>query len=99
VSWTEGMFLKPHHFQQSDLFQDARLAYHLRSSIALARKPKDAWRNGVTACEPPPIVVPAKSVETRWTNPPTLVRRRVVGNDPAERRGAAASGLDRPRTK
>ena len=22
VSWTEGMFLKPHHFQQSDLFQD-----------------------------------------------------------------------------
>jgi type VI secretion system protein ImpJ len=31
VSWTEGMFLKPHHFQQSDLFQDARLAYHLRT--------------------------------------------------------------------
>jgi type VI secretion system protein ImpJ len=31
VSWTEGMFLKPHHFQQADGFQDARLAYHLRA--------------------------------------------------------------------
>lgn len=31
VSWTEGMFLKPHHFQQADLYQDARLGFHLRA--------------------------------------------------------------------
>jgi type VI secretion system protein ImpJ len=31
VSWSEGMFLKPHHFQQADLYQDARLTYHLRA--------------------------------------------------------------------
>lgn len=29
VRWGEGMFLKPHHFQQADLYQDARLRYHL----------------------------------------------------------------------
>lgn len=31
VSWAEGMFLKPHHLQQADQFQDARLAYHVRA--------------------------------------------------------------------
>jgi type VI secretion system protein ImpJ len=60
VSWTEGMFLKPHHFQQSDLFQDARLAYHLRTlnpfywGIALLRIDADALENmilRVTACD------------------------------------------------
>ena len=51
VSWTEGMFLKPHHFQQSDLFQDARLAYHLRTlspfywGVAKLRVDLDALEN------------------------------------------------------
>ena len=31
VSWSEGMFLRPHHFQHHDLFSEARLNYHLRS--------------------------------------------------------------------
>jgi type VI secretion system protein ImpJ len=31
VRWSEGMFLKPQHFQQADLYQDSRLAYHLRA--------------------------------------------------------------------
>jgi type VI secretion system protein ImpJ len=31
VRWSEGMFLKPQHFQQADLYQDARLFYHLRT--------------------------------------------------------------------
>ena len=26
IGWSEGMFLKPQHFQHADLFQDARLA-------------------------------------------------------------------------
>src|SRR4029450_13491769 len=60
VSWTEGMFLKPHHFQQSDLFQDARLAYHLRTlnpfywGVATMRVDPDALENmilRVTACD------------------------------------------------
>jgi len=60
VSWTEGMFLKPHHFQQSDLFQDARLAYHLRTlnpfywGVATLRVDPDALENmilRVVACE------------------------------------------------
>src|SRR5262245_38263729 len=29
IGWSEGMLLKPQHFQHADLFQDARLAYHL----------------------------------------------------------------------
>jgi type VI secretion system protein ImpJ len=28
VAWTEGMFLRPQHLQQHDLFADARLRYH-----------------------------------------------------------------------
>jgi type VI secretion system protein ImpJ len=60
VSWTEGMFLKPHHFQQSDLFQDARVAYHLRTlnpfywGVAALRVDPDALENmilRVTACD------------------------------------------------
>ncbi len=60
VSWTEGMFLKPHHFQQSDLFQDARLAYHLRTlnpfywGVATLRIDPDALENmilRVVVCE------------------------------------------------
>jgi type VI secretion system protein ImpJ len=60
VSWSEGMFLKPHHFQQADLYQDARLAYHLRSLDALhwgvmkLRVDPDALENmvfRVLACE------------------------------------------------
>ena len=43
VSWTEGMFLKPHHFQQADSYQDARLAYHLR---ALSTDNSLRWRAG-----------------------------------------------------
>lgn len=31
VAWTEGMFLRPHHFQQHDVFNDERLRYHLRA--------------------------------------------------------------------
>lgn len=31
MGWSEGMFLKPQHFQQADRFQDERLAYHLRT--------------------------------------------------------------------
>lgn len=31
VRWAEGMFLTPQHFQQSDLYQDTRLTYHLKS--------------------------------------------------------------------
>lgn len=29
VAWTEGMFLRPHHLQQHDLYSDARLREHL----------------------------------------------------------------------
>jgi type VI secretion system protein ImpJ len=31
VAWTEGMFLRPHHFQQHDVFNEERLRYHLHS--------------------------------------------------------------------
>jgi type VI secretion system protein ImpJ len=31
VAWTEGMFLRPQHLQQHDLFADARLRYHLHA--------------------------------------------------------------------
>jgi type VI secretion system protein ImpJ len=60
VSWTEGMFLKPHHLQQADLYQDARLAYHLRALNAFhwgvfrLRVDLDALENmlfRVLACE------------------------------------------------
>jgi type VI secretion system protein ImpJ len=37
VSWSEGMFLKPHHFQQADLYQHARLSFHLRAMNAFHR--------------------------------------------------------------
>ena len=37
IAWSEGMFLKPHHFQQADLFQDVRLGYHLRTLSAFYR--------------------------------------------------------------
>jgi type VI secretion system protein ImpJ len=51
VGWTEGMFLKPHHFQHADLFHDARLAYHLRRlnpfywGVAALRLDPDALEN------------------------------------------------------
>ena len=51
VRWSEGMFLRPHHFQQADLYQDARLAYHLRSldpfhwGVARLRVDVDALEN------------------------------------------------------
>lgn len=60
ISWSEGMFLKPHHFQQADLFQDARLAWHLRAldpfhwGVAQLRIDPDALENmvlRVLACE------------------------------------------------
>jgi type VI secretion system protein ImpJ len=31
VAWTEGMFLRPHHFQQHDVFTEERLRYHLHA--------------------------------------------------------------------
>jgi type VI secretion system protein ImpJ len=31
VAWMEGMFLRPQHLQQHDLFADARLHYHLHT--------------------------------------------------------------------
>jgi type VI secretion system protein ImpJ len=31
VAWSEGMFLRPHHFQQADLFAEERLRYHLHA--------------------------------------------------------------------
>ena len=31
IAWSEGMFLRPHHFQHHDVFADARLQYHLRA--------------------------------------------------------------------
>ena len=31
VAWMEGMFLRPHHFQQHDLYQEEKLHYHLRA--------------------------------------------------------------------
>ena len=31
VAWTEGMFLRPQHFQQHDLYLEERLRYHLQS--------------------------------------------------------------------
>lgn len=31
VAWSEGMFLRPHHFQQHDLFADERLRVHLHA--------------------------------------------------------------------
>jgi len=31
IAWMEGMFLRPHHFQHHDLFQEERLHYHLRA--------------------------------------------------------------------
>jgi len=31
VAWSEGMFLRPQHLQQHDLFGDARLHYHLHA--------------------------------------------------------------------
>ena len=31
VTWREGMFLRPQHFQQRDLFEAERLSYHLRA--------------------------------------------------------------------
>ena len=31
VAWTEGMFLRPHHFQQHDVFTEERLRYHLHT--------------------------------------------------------------------
>lgn len=30
VSWSEGMFLRPHHLQHHDVWAEARLNYHLR---------------------------------------------------------------------
>jgi type VI secretion system protein ImpJ len=60
VSWSEGMFLKPHHFQQADLFQDARLTFHLRAfnpfhwGIASLRVDAEALENmifRVLGCE------------------------------------------------
>jgi len=32
VAWTEGMFLRPHHFQQHELSIQGRLDYHLRAA-------------------------------------------------------------------
>ncbi len=29
VAWTEGMFLRPQHFQHHDLYVEERLRYHL----------------------------------------------------------------------
>jgi type VI secretion system protein ImpJ len=60
ISWTEGMFLKPHHFQQADLYQDARLGFHLRAlspfhwGVARLRVDLEALDNmlfRVLACE------------------------------------------------
>ena len=60
VGWSEGMFLKPHHFQQADLYQDARLTYHLRAlnafhwGVARLRIDVDALENmllRVLVCE------------------------------------------------
>jgi type VI secretion system protein ImpJ len=31
VSWSEGMFLRPHHLQHHDVFNETRLNYHMRS--------------------------------------------------------------------
>ena len=31
LRWSEGMFLKPHHLQQADLYQDAPLGDHLHA--------------------------------------------------------------------
>ncbi len=31
VAWTEGMILRPHHFQQHDVFSEERLRYHLHA--------------------------------------------------------------------
>jgi type VI secretion system protein ImpJ len=31
VAWAEGMFLRPHHMQQRELFSEERLRYHLRA--------------------------------------------------------------------
>jgi len=31
VAWTEGMFLRPQHFQQHDLYLEERLRYHLQT--------------------------------------------------------------------
>ena len=31
VVWSEGMFLRPHHLQQQELFDEERLRYHLRA--------------------------------------------------------------------
>lgn len=31
VAWTEGMFLRPHHFQQHDVFNEERLRYHFHA--------------------------------------------------------------------
>lgn len=64
IGWSEGMFLKPHHFQQSDLYQDARLVYHLRTvnpfhwGVARMRVDVDALENmlfRVASCE---VVMP-----------------------------------------
>lgn len=60
VAWSEGMFLKPHHFQQADLFEDERLAWHLRTlnpfhwGVSRMRIDADALENmvlRVTSCE------------------------------------------------
>jgi type VI secretion system protein ImpJ len=32
VIWSEGMFLRPHHLQQRDLFEEERLRYHLHAA-------------------------------------------------------------------
>ncbi len=31
VAWSEGMFLRPQHLQQNELYGESRLAYHLRA--------------------------------------------------------------------
>jgi type VI secretion system protein ImpJ len=64
VRWSEGMFLKPHHFQQADLYQDARLGYHLRAlnpfhwGVYRLRVDVDALENLVFRVESCEVVFP-----------------------------------------
>jgi type VI secretion system protein ImpJ len=64
LRWSEGMFLKPHHFQQADLYQDARLGYHLHAlnpfhwGVFRLRIDVDALENLVFRVEQCEIVFP-----------------------------------------
>ncbi len=64
VCWSEGMFLKPQHFQQAELYQATRLWYHVRAvnpfhwGVMRLRADTDALENmvfRVLRCE---IVLP-----------------------------------------